>query len=298
MIDVRYLEILKEVKSQGSVTAAAEKLHVSQSALSHMIRKLEERYNTKIWIKQGRNLHFTKAGEYLIQVAERILPQLENAEVMLREYASGMRGHVKVGMECHPCQKWLMAIADPYLEKWTDVRFEVSSSFNFSGINALNEHEIDILITPDPIDHPLLTFQPVFDYELVLVVHKAHPLAKKAYIEPHDLVNEELITVPVSADRLDIFTQFLIPSNCRPKNHVKIETSDLILQLVSHNRGVAVLPDWLVSATTKSEHLECIKIGSKGIQKCIHVGMRKGEQEIDYLKGFVEIAKNIVPILT
>ncbi|ANQ20223.1 LysR family transcriptional regulator [Vibrio natriegens] len=298
MIDVRYLEILKEVKHQGSVTAAADKLHVSQSALSHMIRKLEDRYNTKIWVKHGRNLHFTKAGEYLIQVAERILPQLENAEIMLREYASGMRGHVKVGMECHPCQKWLMAIADPYLEKWKDVRFDVTSSFNFSGINALNEHEIDILITPDPIEHPLLTFQPVFGYELVLVVNREHYLSKKKFIEPRDLVDEELITVPVSVDRLDIFTKFLIPSHCQPKNHVKIETSDLILQLVSHNRGIAVLPDWLVQATTKSENFHCLKIGSIGIQKSIYVGIRKSEQDIDYLKDFIEIAKNTTPILT
>lgn len=295
MIDSKYLEILKEVKSQGSVTAAAEKLHVSQSALSHMIRKLEERYNIKIWIKQGRNLHFTKAGNYLLEVAERILPQLQNAEAMLSDYASGMRGNLKVGMECHPCQKWLMAVASPYLEQWTDIRFEVATAFSFSGINALDDHEIDLLITPDPIEHPNLTFQPVFDFELVLVVNKKHPLAKKKYIEPNDLIEEELITVPVSIDRLDVFTRFLIPARCRPKNHVTVETSELILQLVCHNRGIAVLPDWIVRTTTKNKDLCCIKLGKKGIEKSIHIGIRKGEEDIDYLRGFFEIAKNTVP---
>lgn len=295
MIDSKYLEILKEVKSQGSVTAAAEKLHVSQSALSHMIRKLEERYNLKIWVKQGRNLHFTKAGDYLLDVAERILPQLQNAEEMLCDYASGMRGNIKVGMECHPCQKWLMAVASPYLEQWKDIRFEVANAFNFSGVNALVDHEIDLLITPDPIQHPQLTFQPVFDFELVLVMSKEHPLSQKKFIEPKDLIEEELVTVPVSIDRLDIFTRFLIPAKCRPKNHVTVETSELILQLVSHNRGVAVLPDWIVRTTTRNPNLRCLKLGKRGLEKSIHIGIRKGEEDIDYIKGFFDIAKNTVP---
>nr|WP_307774097.1 LysR family transcriptional regulator [Aeromonas caviae] len=292
------MEILREVHRQGSVTAAAEKLNVSQSALSHMIKKLEGRYNIRVWIKKGRGLFFTPAGYYLLDMAERILPELEKVDSILEEFSKGNRGVMRIGMECHPCQKWLMSVASPYLDAWPDVRFEVCTAFRFDGVNALLDHEIDVLITPDPIIHPELKFTPVFDYELVLSVSPLHPLSSHAYVEPVDLIEEELITIPVDVERLDIFTKFLIPARCRPKKHTKVETVELILQLISHNRGVAVLPDWIAQSHSQGANVKNLKLGNTGIFKSIHIGVRKGEDAIDYINGFIETTKSIYPNVT
>ncbi|WP_312841677.1 LysR family transcriptional regulator [Sinorhizobium psoraleae] len=175
MIDRHHLTILREVSRRGSVTAAAEKLNVSQSALSHTVAKFEERHGIKIWMKTGRGLRLTQTGEYLLSVAERVLPQMEHAERVLKDFAVGRRGALRVGMECHPCQRWLSRIATPYLTRWPDVDFDVRTAFRFDGVEALLGYEIDLLITPDPVEAPDLIFTPVFDYELVVMVHEAHP---------------------------------------------------------------------------------------------------------------------------
>ncbi|MBB2919276.1 LysR family transcriptional regulator [Cupriavidus alkaliphilus] len=291
MLDRQHLAALVAVSRYGSVTAAAEKLNVTQSALSHMVKKLEDHHGVPIWTKNGRGLRFTQAGEYLLALAERLLPQLEHAERILADFAEGRRGALRVGMECHPCQKWLARLTPHYLAEWPDVDFDVRTSFRFDGVAALLGHEIDLLITPDPVKVPELAFTPVIDYELVLVVHESHPLAAQPYVRPHDLVDETLITVPVSIERLDIYTRFLVPAHCQPRRHRTAEATDLMLQLVAAGRGVSVLPDWLVQEEGAGMPLRALRLGKRGIRKSIHLGIRRGDEETAYLAGFVEMAR-------
>jgi len=291
MIERQHLTILREVNRLGSVTAAAERLNVTQPALSHLTRKLEERHGIKIWMKHGRSLRLTQAGEYLLSLAQRILPQLEHGERVLADYASGRRGALRVGMECHPCQKWLMRVTAPYLTAWPDVDFELRTAFPLTGINALANYEIDLLVTPDPIELPDLHYTPVFDYELVLAVHEDHPLAERGFAVPSDLVDEELITYPVSFERLDVYTQFLVPGRCRPRRHRTAETTELMLQLVSAQRGISVVPDWLLFEDGAELPLKPVRLGTEGIMKCIHLGVRNTEENVDFIAGFLETAK-------
>ena len=291
MIDRQHLTILREVDRLGSLTAAAERMNVTQPALSHLIRKLEERHGIKIWMKHGRNLRLTQAGEYLLALAQRVLPQIEQGERVLADYASGRRGVLRVGMECHPCQKWLMRVTAPYLTAWPDVEFELRTAFPLNGINALVNYEIDVLITPDPIELPGLCYTSVFGYELVLAVHADHRLATQRIALPDDLTGEELITYPVSFERLDIYTQFLVPGHCRPRRHRTAETTELMLQLVAAKRGVSVVPDWLLREEGAELPIKAVSIGPKGIMKNIHLGVRDGEEKIDYLAGFLDMAK-------
>ncbi|MEX3815928.1 LysR family transcriptional regulator [Paraburkholderia sp. BR13439] len=293
MLDLQYLSIVMEVDRLGSVTAAAERLNVTRSALSHMVRKFEERHGVKLWTKNGRGLRFTHAGEYLLGLAERVIPQMEHAERTLTNFAAGRRGALRVGMECHPCQKWLTRLTPQYLTAWPGVDFDVRTAFRFDGVAALLGYEIDMLITPDPIDVPDIVFAPVIDYELMLVVQDEHPLAAREFALPQDLMNEELITVPVSKERLDIFTRFLVPAHCKPKYHRTAEQTELMLQLVAAGRGVAVLPDWLVAEEGEGLPVRAIRLGEPGISKCINVGVRNGEEEIAYIAGFLDLAREL-----
>lgn len=291
MLDRHHLAILREVDRSGSVTAAAQRLNVTQSALSHTIRKIEERYGVAIWTKNGRGLRFTQAGQHLLSLAQRILPQLEHAERTMVDFASGRRGALRVGMECHPCQRWLMRVSASYLPLWPDVQFEVRTAFRYDGIAALQDHEIDVLVTPDPIDQPEILFTPIFSYELVLAVPETHALAARGTVEPCDLRAETLITYPVGLERLDIYTNFLVPAHCRPREHVTVETTDLMLQLVAAGRGVSVLPGWLVEQEGANLPVRALRLGEGGISKSLNLGVRRGEEETDYIAGFLATAQ-------
>ena len=288
MIDLQPLVILRKISRSGSLTQAAEQLCLSQSAVSHAIHRFEERYGVKLWEREGHKLRLTLAGEYLLGLAMRVLPQLEHGAVVLEDYARGRRGAIRVGMECHPCQDWLMRVVDPFLAAWPDVELDVTTAFQFGGLAALLGHEIDILVTPDPVERPGIEYRPVFDYELVLAVADTHPLAQKLRVEPADLASETLITYPVSRERLDIYTRFLVPAHALPRRHRTVETTDLMLRLVASGRAVSATPNWLLR---EAKGVKGVRIGD-GIFKSIHLGYRKGEIP-GYLEGFMHLAANV-----
>ncbi len=291
ILERSHLEVIRAVERYGSLTAAAENLHLTQSALSHTMRKLEELLGMAVWRREGRRLLPTQAGLYLLRVANRLLPQLEHAEERLRQFASGERGTLRIGMECHPCYQWLLKIVSPYLAAWPMVDVDVKQKFQFGGIGALFGYEIDLLVTPDPLYKTGLVFEPVFDYEQVLVVGPQHPLRGAAFVEPCQLSDETLITYPVAVDRLDVYTLFLSPAGISPKRHKPIESTDIMLQMIANGRGVAALPRWLVEEQSARFDVHAVKLGRKGVDKQIFLGFREEDAGIDYLLAFIDLAR-------
>jgi LysR family transcriptional regulator for metE and metH len=290
-----HLRVISEVERQGSLTAAARVLCLTQSALSHTMKKLEQAIGTDVWVREGRSLRLTQAGLHLLAVANRLLPQLDHAEERLHQYAQGERGILRIGMECHPCYQWLLKVVAPFLAQWPAVDVDVKQKFQFGGIGALFGYEIDLLVTPDPLYKPGLRYEAVFDYEQVLVVSRHHALATATYIEPAQLSSEVLITYPVEIDRLDIYNQFLLPAGISPKRHKIIETTDILLQMVASGRGVTALPRWLVEEYANEMGIVSVRLGQQGINKQIFIGARELDINIDYLKAFIEIAHQSAP---
>ena len=288
MIDVQPLAILREIDRMGSLSRAADQLNLTQSAVSHAIRRFEDRHQVKLWEREGHKLRLTPAGQYLLALALRVLPQLEHGANVIGDYARGRRGAIRVGMECHPCQEWLMRVVDPFLAQWPDVDLDVTTAFQFGGLAALQNHEIDILVTPDPVEQSGIAYTPVFDYELVLAVSDRHPLAQKPRIAPEDLAGEVLITYPVPRERLDIYTGFLAPAHALPGRHRTVETTDLMLKLVASGRAVSATPDWLLRT---AKGVTGVRLG-QGIAKSIHLGHRSG-QAASYMEEFIELAKSV-----
>ncbi|MCY7294541.1 LysR family transcriptional regulator [Alteromonas sp. a30] len=293
MLDRHHLAIIQNVVKTGTVTEAANSLCLSQSAISHSIRKLENHLGVKIWEKQGRTLQLTQAGKLLNSLANRINPQFEHAELLLTQLAKGHRGILRIGMECHPCYQWLLKVVEPFLLQWPDVDLDVKQEFQFGGMGALRGYEIDMLVTPDPLYKPGVDFIPVFDYEHQLIVSASHPLAQKAYVEPNDLIDQILITYPVEPQRLDIFSQFLHPAGCTVKKHKIIETTEIMLQMVAAKRGVAALPGWLVKEYQPTLNIVGIPLSKKGIHKHIYLGVRESDRNIHYIEDFVALAEEV-----
>lgn len=288
-----HLSVLREMERRGSLTAAAKSLGLTQSALSHTVKRMEQQFGTAIWRKDGRGVRLTPAGDYLLSLAQRLLPQLDHAEHVLDQLARGERGTLRIGMECHPCYRWLLQVVEPYLRAWPDVDLDVRQKFQFGGIGALFGHEIDMLVTPDPLRRRGLLFEPVFDYEQVLVVGRHHRFVERAYVVPSELESETLITYPVEVERLDVYSQFLLPAGAVPKRHKVIETTDIMLQMVACERGVAALPAWLVDEYREQLAVVPVRLGRHGIQKQIFLGVRADDRDIDFIANFIRLARDV-----
>ncbi len=293
MIEHSHLKIIQALDSNGTLTEAANTLCLSQSALSHQIRHLEKKLDLSLWERDGRNLRLTQAGTLLLQTAHQVLPVLSQAEQTLKAYSEGRQGVLRIGVECYPCYDWLTGVIGKFLGAMPEVEIDIVNKFQFSGLEGLLNHHIDILVTPDPVSKKEILYQPLAEYEMVLVVADTHPLASVKKLKPEHLANETLLTFPVPQERLDILTQFLLPAQINPEKLKEIESIDLMIQLVTLQRGVCVLPEWLADSYCKKLQLRKISIGRTGIHKELLLALRKTDRDVPYIQQFVTFGRKI-----
>ena len=292
MIELSHLKIVASLERHGTLTAAANALCLSQSALSHQIRYLEKRLGITIWQKEGRRLRLTRAGRSLLSAAKQILPLVDQTELKLQAMADGRLGQLRIGVECYPCYEWLTGVIASYLREAPDVDVDIIHQFQFTGLDGLQNRHIDLLVTPDRIAQPGIIFEILFEYELVLLVSETHRLAVTPHVVPERLGQETLITFPVAAERLDILTRFLWPGDVRPQSLKQIESIEIMLQLVSYNRGVCALPLWLAERVCQRLPLKWLRLGKEGVHSALYGAFRDEDAELAYLQNFLKMGRH------
>ncbi|OUS01260.1 LysR family transcriptional regulator [Gammaproteobacteria bacterium 54_18_T64] len=291
MIEHSHLKIIAALRKNGTLTEAANTLCLSQSALSHQIRSLEKKLGVGLWERDGRYLRLTHAGQLLHQVAEQVLPVLAQAQQSLKAQGEGRQGILRIGVECYPCYEWLTGVTGEFMRQMPEVDVDIVSKFQFSGLEGLLNHHIDILITPDLIKQQGSYYEVLADYELVLVLAADHPLAQCRQINPAQLAAQTLLTFPVPVQRLDVFNHFLGPAKLKPSHHKAVESLELMLQMTELQRGVCVLPKWLAEAKCAKQQLVTLQLGAGGMQRKLYIAMREQDRGIGYIRHFIEVGR-------
>ncbi len=302
-VELRHLRTLVALRETGSLVEAAERVFLTQSALSHQLKDLETRLGCSLFIRKTRPVRFTAAGQRLLALADDVLPMVHGAEHDLRRLAGGETGRIFMAIECHSCFEWLLPAIDRYRESWGEVELDIASGFHFAPLPALGRGDLDLVITADPIDDPDLAYLPLFSYEAQLAVARDHALASRPWVEPQDLAGETLIAYPVDRDRLDIFKKFLDPAGIEPKRVRNAELTTMMVQLVASGRGVVCLPNWALHEYRERDYVVVKSLGEEGIWPVLHAAVRRDQRDAPFIKGFVEVARqtcfdNLVGIVT
>ncbi|WP_426416495.1 LysR family transcriptional regulator [Aestuariirhabdus sp. LZHN29] len=293
MIELRHLRTLIALRDCSSMAEAAERVSLTQSALSHQLKDLETRTGTILVIRKTRPLRFTTAGQRLLNLASDILPMVRSAELDLERLAGGEAGRLHLAIECHSCYQWLMPTIDEFRNHWPDVELDLASGFNFAPLPALQRGDLDLVVTSDPEELAGVAYIPLFRYESLLAVANQHPLAARNHIEPEDLSTEILISYPVERSRLDIFTRFLDPAGVEP---LAIRTSELtvmMMQLVASGRGVSALPNWALDEYLEKGYVSARPLSRDGVTGTLFAAVREDQLDTPFMQDFLLTAKDI-----
>ncbi len=292
-IELKHLRTIKAVNEAGGLARAADLLNMTQSALSHQVKGLEDQTGVELFVRRSKPLKLSAAGQRLLRLAERILPDIEKAQEEFRGLRSGKSGRMHIAIECHACFEWLFPVLETFRHNWPDVDVDIKAGLAFDALPALQKEEVDLVISSDPEDIPGVTFVPLFEYSPVFVASATHPLAAKTYIEPEDFRGETLITYPVDRTKLDIFSQLLMPAKVEPAAIRPVELTDVILLLVASNRGVSVLPDWVVREVKYSSDYITRPLTSEGITRRMYAAIREDDAEKPYMTDWIGLAKDV-----
>lgn len=288
-LDLKHLRTLSALRDGGTLVEAARRLHLTQSALSHQLKDLEQHLGTSLFLRKTRPLSFTRAGLEVLQLADEVLPRMRKTESNLKKLAAGHTGRLHMVMECHSCFDWLMPAINLFRQHWPDVEIDLSTSFNFEPIPALLRGDIDLVITSTPQRQQQLHYQPLFRYQSVLALDHRHPLTQKPTIAPRDLLDQTLIHYPVDRKRLDIFEHFLTPENLEPYSTRVTELTMMMVQLVASGRGVACLPNWALQPYEDAQLLTSRPLGD-GVWPVLYACVRQEQHDSSYIQDFVQLA--------
>ncbi|PKM44733.1 MAG: LysR family transcriptional regulator [Gammaproteobacteria bacterium HGW-Gammaproteobacteria-1] len=290
MIKLHHLHSLTALRDSGNLARAAERLHLTQSALSHQLKELEERLEVTLFERKSRPPRFTAAGERLLTLADEVLPLIRQAKRDLGHIRGGQGGRLHLAVECHSCFDWLMPVLEDYRHQWPRVTLDISMAHSFEPLAALAQNEVDLVVTADPDDNAAITYRPLFRYQNLLLLPPRHRLAARNWIAPQDLADETLITYPVDTTRLDLFRRFLDPAGVAVERRSS-ELTVMILQLVASGRGLAALPQWAASQAVVAGQVLARPLGEHGLWSTLYAAVRREEQELAYLEAFIDGAR-------
>lgn len=290
ILELKHLKTLLTLAETGTVSAASQRLFVTQSALSHQIRALEEYFNTSLFERKSNPLRFTPTGERLLKLAQDIAPMIHDAQRDIAQLVQGEAGELRVAVECHTCFDWLMPAMDIFRPLWPKVELDIVSGFHADPVALLLTHRADLAIVSEVEEQAGVHYLPLFSYEMVGICAKDHPLAQKDIWEADDFQDETLITYPVPDDMLDLVRKVLRPAGINPaRRHSELTIA--IIQLVASRRGVAALPYWTVMPYLEKGYVVAKQIGGTRLTSELYAAIRESAHDKTYLTDFTRIVQ-------
>jgi LysR family transcriptional regulator for metE and metH len=290
-IEFRHLRTIKAIHEYGGLARAADQLNITQSALSHQIKGLEDQAGVELFVRRSKPMRLSPAGQRLLRLAEQVLPQVEATLSEFSSLRDGRSGRMHIAIECHACFEWLFPVLEEFRKSWPDVDVDIRPGLAFDALPALQKEDVDLVVSSDPEELPGVEFVELFDYNAVFVAAATHPLASKSYVEAEDFRGQTLITYPVERSRLDVFSQLLIPAKVEPAAIRQVELTAVILLLVASNRGVSVLPDWVVREVKYSSDYVTRPLTETGITRRLYAAIRSDDMDKPFVRELVDLAR-------
>src|SRR3989442_1187953 len=275
MLEVRHLRTLIALADAGTVSRAAERVHLTQSALSHQLKALESHYGLAMVKRHGQSVQLTEPGRRLVALGRTVMSEVQAAERDLAKLARKPTGTLRIALECHTCFDWLMPIMDAFRKHWPEVELDLVSGFHPNPLALLADNKTDLLIGSENKPTRGAVYHPPFRLQVLAVMPTDHRLKAKRYLAASDFAKETLITYPVPEERIDLIRRVLKPAKIHPRRRTT-ELTVAILQLVASRRGVAALPNWGIKNYVDYGYVIARRIGKSGLWSNLY-GATTGE---------------------
>ncbi|HSC28786.1 MAG TPA: LysR substrate-binding domain-containing protein [Vicinamibacterales bacterium] len=288
LLEVRHLALVDAIAAAGSVTRAAERLHLTQSALSHQLRDIESRLDLQFFHRLGRRMVLTSAGERALQSARRVLDELARAEDDLRAMANGGGGVLRFCTQCNTGYQWLPPLLREFQAVHPRVDVRIQAEATSRPIAALLAGEIDLAIVTDEVRDRRLHGTKLFKDELVAVVAPSHPWASRRSIQPEAFAAEHLIVYSADRNHSFTFTRVLKPAGVEPARVSQVPLTEAIVELAAAGLGVGVLARWTVGSALASGTVRAVRITPRGVYRTWTAVRVRQQPEPVWMRDFID----------
>lgn len=296
-LELRHLRLVAGIADAGSMTKAAEQLHLTQSALSHQLRDIEGRLGTPFFTRLGRRMVLTAAGRRVLDSARRVIAEVERAEQDVRRLAGHGDGTIRVCTQCNTGYHWLAPLLAAFQRKHPRVVVHIAADATARPVEALLDGRVDLAILIDPPADRRFRLRPLFADEMVAIVAKTHPLAKKRWVGAADLAPEHLLLYTSRPEESFLLRRVLAPASLVPARVSFIMLTEAMIELARAGTGVGVLPRWSAQRAIASGAVVALSITRRGMRRQWVAATLAAQDDPPFVTDFIDlVAERALPV--
>ncbi|MCX2743750.1 LysR family transcriptional regulator [Mangrovivirga sp. M17] len=286
-MEIKYFRLIKTIEEEGSIANSADKLYLTQSALSHQLRELEERLGFKVFHRKRNKWQLTEEGVELYKVGDSILESIERGFQNIEQLRTASVGKIKVSTECYSFYQGLSSFIQKMGLLYPEIEVDLILEATYQPISKVLCNEIDIaIVTQKPINESLCSIE-VYEDEILAIVHKENPLSKVDFLKAKDFLDIQLIIHSFPLETVSVYELFLKPNNVIPSKISAIPLTEVALEMVDANMGVMCMPNWALNSFKLSDDIEFKRISRNGLKRTHYLVYRKSDKDKKYIKDFI-----------
>ena len=294
-LDLRHLRLVAAIADAGTMTRAADRLFLTQSALSHQLRDIETRLGTPLFLRVGRRMVLTAAGRRVLDGARRILADVERVEEDVRRLAGNVEGVIRVSTQCNTGYHWLPPLLKSFDRTYPRVAVHIAVDATDRPVNALLDGEVDLALLSEIPDDRRLRIRPLFRDEMIALAARANPLAQRPWVEAADIAREHLLLYATRPEESFVFREILGPAGLHPAKLSFIMLTEALIELARAGIGVAVLPRWAAGRALSAGGLVAVPITRRGTHRQWVAATLAAQLDPPYLTGFIDLGRPAGP---
>lgn len=289
-LEIRHLRMIQALVEEGSLTRAGERLGLTQSALSHQLRNIEDRLGVRLFNRSAKSLHATAEGCRLLGAAEAALELLIAAEHDVRRMSRGLTGALRISTACYTCYHWLPQIIAEFHRIHPGVELELALDATRRPVQAVLDGRLDIAITDECVSDERLLQRPLFTDEIVALMRPDNPLAGKKHLRLEDFADAHLLVH--NRDQNSFVHKVLKPAGVFPRKVSDVQMTEGIRELAKAGIGVAVMARWAATPDLRAGALTAVKIRAHGLRRKWNAVFIKDRRHPDYVWKFLDLLKS------
>ncbi len=287
-LEVRHLRLINSIAEEGSVTKAGKRLFLSQSALSHQLRDVEEKLGVSLFTRLNKRMILTAAGERLLAAARKVLAELERTEEDIERIALNREGVLRITTECYTCYHWLPSLLKLFNHSYPRIEVQIVVDATRSPLEALLNGKLDLALVSSKVRDSKLAYKPLFRDEMVGIVARSHHLSGKIFLTAEDFRNEHLILYSTPEENRAV-QQVIISAGVSPGRVSSVQLTEAIIEMVKAGVGIGVLSRWSVAPQLSAKSLCAIPLTKQRVYRQWFAATLKSKAVPAYVQSFISL---------
>ena len=296
-LDSRQLRAFVTLARTGSFTRSGKELFLSQSAVSHSMKALENDIGCRLFDRLGKKVMLTQAGETLLHHAEKILSEMEAARGSIEQLGKWGRTRLRLGASITACEHILPPVLRELKARFPQCLISISPGDTREVVGWLQRHTIDLALSLEPKNEDQLEFNPLFTDEMVFVLSPSHPWVERGRVVREEIPKQNYVLYSKTSCTFRIVEDYFRQEAMVLNTVIELGSMEAIKELVKLGLGISILAPWIARKELEDKTLVALPLGRRKLKRSWGILHGPGRRLSLAEENFIALCRSVTSTL-